>query len=109
MKFQKKTQAELQRILARHSPDAYPGGSNRTDLAAFKKYVSGKKVTHRPTGERGPAREVFETCYWRRTDNAEQAENKLLKVCGDKSSCTFNVHRKSNPSDDDGFVYVLVE
>ena len=45
------------------------------------------------------------TMYYCKTSNMRYAENKLLSLC----ACPANKQRKSNASEDPGYVYLIVE
>ena len=102
MKFKEVSFSFLKRI---HGDDTYAGGTNDTRARALKVYVSNKQVTQRAIGLK--LREVradvaFKWCYFCTTDNAEAAENQLLKT-----DSSWNHQAESGLEPKAGFVYVL--
>jgi len=86
------------RLMAIGTRGAYAGGSNHTDLEDFMSYIIGKDSFG--TGEPGD----FHYCYYFRTANALEAEDRLLA-----RGFEYNIQTLSNLQEGPGFAYVCTK
>ena len=79
MEFERVSLADLKYYVERGGVlGNYPGGSRLGDVAALKRYINGKHITERRTGERYRARDVYDVCSYFQSANAARAEDQLL-------------------------------